>query len=320
MYGSVLTVMQRTNSEGARAYRSRGFATIIGVSSILQWGAQVLISTYATVFPPFQLIAMTFFIAFAVMLTKWLWKKENILQYARHGARVWIIGVSGLFGYYFVFYVALNHAPAIEVSLLVNLWPLLLVLFTGFLPGEKLRWYHIFSCLFGVAGSVVILGPQALSIIDGNYPVGHLLAIAAAIIWAAFCVASRTIGTVPTDTVGWYCLMTATLAALCHILLEPTVLVADSPAWWAVTALGVGPIGVAFFAWDIGMKRGNIRLLGVLAFFIPLLSAIFLVALGQSELDGRIVSAALLITVGALIAAKDEVSALIGEQERLDGR
>ncbi len=293
---------------------SRRVATLVGVTTIVQWGAQVLISTYAIAFPPFQIIFMTFFGAFLVMASKWLWRGDDVLAYARYGVKVWAIGIAGLFGYYLLYYLALERAPAIEVSLLVNLWPLLMVLFTGLLPGEKLRWYHIAGCSIGASGSAVLLGPGILTLLDGAHLTGQLLSIASAFIWAAFCVASRTIGTVPTDTVGWYCLATALLGLVCHLLFEKSVWVATPTAWWSVIALGVGPIGIAFFAWDIGLKHGNIRLLGVLALLIPLLSAGLLIAAGRGVVDARVGVAALLITGGTIMASKEEITALLSRR------
>ena len=300
------------------ALSQRG-ATLLGMTTILQWGAQVLISTYAVAFPPFQLIAMTFFIAFLVMLGKWLWNGDDMLRHIRHGAAVWAIGLAGLFGYYALYYVALRHAPAVDVALLVNLWPLLMVLFTGFLPGERLRWYHIPGCLIGAGGSVVLLGPAVLSMFDGAHLAGQLLAIASAIVWAAFCVSSRAVGTVPTDTVGWYCLATAALGLACHALFEGTVVTVAPSAWWATLALGIGPVGLAFFAWDIGVKRGNIRLLGVMAFSTPMISTALLIATGHGVLDARVAVAALLITGGTLLAAREEIASLARSRARPQG-
>jgi len=38
-----------------------------------------------------------------------------------------------------------------------------------------------------------------------------------------------------------------------------------------VVALGLGPVGLAFFTWDVGMKRGDIQMLGTLSYAAPLL-------------------------------------------------
>ena len=57
--------------------------------------------------------------------------------------------------------------------------------------------------------------------------------------------------------------------------------------WAAVAALGLGPVGAAFFLWDIGVKRGDIRLLGVGSYAAPVLSTLFLVLAGYAEADAR---------------------------------
>ena len=47
-----------------------------------------------------------------------------------------------------------------------------------------------------------------------------------------------------------------------------------------MAGLGIGPVGLAFYAWDIGMKQGDVRLLGVAAYAAPVLSTLLLVLAG----------------------------------------
>jgi drug/metabolite transporter (DMT)-like permease len=70
-------------------------------------------------------------------------------------------------------------------------------------------------------------------------------------------------------------------------------------------ALGVGPVGAAFYTWDIGMKRGDIRVLGAASYATPLLSTAFLILAGFARPSANIAVAALLIAGGGLIAARD---------------
>ena len=77
--------------------------------------------------------------------------------------------------------------------------------------------------------------------------------------------------------------------------------------WLAIIALGVGPVGAAFFTWDIGMKRGDIRVLGAASYATPLLSTAFLILAGFAKPSAAIAIAAILIAGGGLIAAKDMV-------------
>ena len=71
--------------------------------------------------------------------------------------------------------------------------------------------------------------------------------------------------------------------------------------------LGIGPVGAAFYAWDIGMKRGDIRVLGVGSYLAPLLSTCFLVLAGYATASTALVLSAILIAGGGVLAAKDMI-------------
>jgi drug/metabolite transporter (DMT)-like permease len=116
---------------------------------------------------------------------------------------------------------------------------------------------------------------------------------------------SRRLKAVPTDAVAGYCLVTALLAALVHAAVETTVWPETFLQWLAVVGLGVAPVGAAFYAWDIGMKRGDIRVLGAASYATPLLSTTFLILAGFARPSANLALAAILIAGGGLIAAKD---------------
>jgi drug/metabolite transporter (DMT)-like permease len=118
---------------------------------------------------------------------------------------------------------------------------------------------------------------------------------------------SRKLKAVPTDAVAGFCLVTALLAALVHGMVETTVWPETVGQWLAIVALGIGPVGAAFFTWDIGMKRGDIRVLGAASYATPLLSTAFLILAGFATASATIAIAAILIAGGGLIAAKDMV-------------
>jgi drug/metabolite transporter (DMT)-like permease len=105
--------------------------------------------------------------------------------------------------------------------------------------------------------------------------------------------------------VAGFCAATALLAAIVHGLVEVTVWPDTVLQWLAVIALGIGPVGAAFYAWDVGMKRGDIRVLGAASYATPLLSTAFLVMAGFAKASANIALAAVLIAGGGLIAARD---------------
>jgi drug/metabolite transporter (DMT)-like permease len=225
----------------------------------------------------------------------------------RQAPLVWIVGVGGLFGYHALYFLALRSAPPAEAGLLNYLWPLLIVLFSALLPGERLAPHHIIGAVLGLAGTVLLLaGNSGEGFAPGQVP-GLIAAFVAAFVWAAYSVMSRKLKAVPTDAVAGFCAVTALLAALVHRLLEATVWPDSVVQWLAIAALGVGPVGAAFYAWDIGMKRGDIRVLGAASYATPLLSTAFLILAGFAQPSVAIAIAAVLIAGGGLIAAKDMI-------------
>jgi drug/metabolite transporter (DMT)-like permease len=188
--------------------------------------------------------------------------------------------------------------------LLNYLWPLLIVLFSALLPGERLAPHHIIGAVLGLAGTILLFAGNSSGFASGQVP-GLVAAFVAAFVWAAYSVMSRKLKAVPTDAVAGFCAVTALLAATVHGLAEVTIWPDTMVQWLAIVALGVGPVGAAFYAWDIGMKRGDIRVLGAASYATPLLSTAFLILAGFARPSANIAIAAVLIAGGGLIAARD---------------
>src|SRR5229473_6691527 len=179
------------------------------------------------------------------------------------------------------------------------------ILMSSLLPGERLAPHHIIGAVLGLAGTVLLFaGSAGTGFAPGQVP-GLIAAFVAAFVWAAYSVMSRKFKSIPTDAVAGFCLATALLAAVVHGVIEVTVWPDTAAQWLAITALGVGPVGAAFYVWDIGMKRGDIRVLGAASYATPLLSTAFLILAGFAKPSASIAVAAVLIAGGGLIAAKD---------------
>lgn len=284
--------------------RDTSTATLIGSVSVLLWGTLALLTKLTGGrIPEFQLMAMTFGIAFILMATRWRLRGESGLRFLRQSPLAWTIGVAGLFGYHFAYFKAMTLAPAVEVSLIAYLWPLFIVLMSSLLPGEILRRQHAVGALLAFAGCWLLVGRNSAGFAWENLE-GYLIAFACALIWSSYSVLSRVVRAVPTDAVGWFCGLTALLALMCHLRWEETVWPSDLLQWMGVIGLGLGPVGIAFFTWDYGVKHGNIQLLGTLAYSAPLISTLLLILAGFGEASGALVAASILITAGSLIAGR----------------
>ncbi|MFN7223844.1 MAG: DMT family transporter [Paracoccaceae bacterium] len=285
---------------------TQGKATAIGFSAVLMWALLALFTIGSAPVPPFLLNALCFGLGGLIGL---VWTARRGFGVLRGVSwRVYAFGTLGLFGYHFLYFTAFRLAPTAETGLIAYLWPLFIVLFSGLLPGERLRPLHIVGALVAFAGAALIVLRGGVDL-GGSSAAGLVLAFGCAITWAAYSVLSRRLGDVPTESVTVFCLATAFLSTIAHMASEETVWPQSGLGWLAVLALGLGPVGAAFFTWDIGMKKGDIQLLGVASYAAPLLSTLALVTADVTPATPIIGVAAILIAGGAALAARASVRA-----------
>jgi drug/metabolite transporter (DMT)-like permease len=275
-------------------------ATLIGFTAVLMWSLLALFTIGSAPVPPLMLNAICFGIGGLIGLVWTARQGFGVLKGVSW--KIYAFGTVGLFGYHFLYFTAFRLSPTAETGLIAYLWPLFIVLFSGLLPGERLRTPHVIGALIAFAGAAVIVLGRGGE--DGGSSLGMALAFACAVTWAGYSVLSRRLGKVPTESVTVFCLATAALSLVTHLAMEETIWPEDALGWAAVLALGIGPVGAAFFTWDIGMKRGDIQLLGVASYAAPLLSTLALVAAGIARPSWSIALAAVLITGGAALAAR----------------
>jgi drug/metabolite transporter (DMT)-like permease len=268
------------------------------------WSFLSLLTVASGTMPPFQLAAITFAIGGLVGVASWI-GRPNAASALKQPPVVWLLGVGGLFGYHALYFIALRLAPPAEAQLFNYLWPLLIVLFSAFLPNEKLKSHHIIGVLLGLAGTLVLIAGMRGVEIRPEYIKGYICALGAALAWSIYSVASRPFKDVPTDAVSGFCLVTSALSLICHVLFEQTVWPSGALQWLAIVTLGIFPVGLAFYAWDRGMKRGDIRALGAASYAAPLISTILLVIFGYAAPSWSLALATVLISLGGVVAAKE---------------
>jgi drug/metabolite transporter (DMT)-like permease len=286
-------------------------ATVQGFAALLVWSSLASLTALAAPMPPFQLAAITFSIGTVVGLVYARATRQPLVGPKSIPAGALALGVYGLLGYHVCYFYALQQAPPLEANLINYLWPLLIVVFAGLLPvrvgGRPLRWWHVAGALLGLAGTMLVLINTGVGLSFSGAGSGYAAAVAGAVIWSSYSVASRLFQAVPSTAVTASCAATALGALILHLVSETTEVPKSPAAWAAVVAMGVGPVGLAFYLWDRGMKQGEIRLLGVASYTTPLLSTALLALLGLGTAGPALWLAALLVTAGALLAASDSL-------------
>lgn len=278
-------------------------ATALGMGAILLWAALASLTVLRGAIPPFQTTAIAFVIGGSLIVL--VAALRGRLGRIRPTGASLALGIYGFFGYHALYFAALTLAPPAEASLITSLWALLTVLFSALLPNHRLRPAHVIGALLGFAAAAILVHDKlgAGRQLD-SAPLGFALAFGCALVWSSYSVASRLLASVPSESIAVPCLITAVLAGICSLMFEHWTTPPDYRSWAALIGLGLGPLGAAFLLWDIGMKQGNVPLLGVLSYAALLLSTALLVALGLAEPTWSLAIACVLMVAAAIVATR----------------
>lgn len=285
------------------AAASQRAATLAGVCAIVLWALLALLTTFTAGLPPLQVLATGFGIAAMLGLARGALHGRPGWQAMRAPWPAFALSVAGLFGYHALYFYALKHAPALEANLINYLWPLLIVLLSGLLPGTRLRAAHVVGALFGLAGASLLVTRGRGLAVEGAALPGYAAALGAALVWAAYSVLNRRHAAVRSDAIVPACAAVALVGAIAHAVFERTVMPTGTQ-WLALAAMGLGPVGAAFFLWDTGTKRGDLALLGSLSYLAPLLSTLLLVAAGRAAPHWLQAVAVALLLLGAWVSLR----------------
>ena len=266
-------------------------ALLLALGAVVLWSTLASLGVALAHVPPFLLTGLALVVG---SVPAW-----PLVRQWRAPAPTILLGVYGLFGFHFLLFVALRHAPPVEANLVNYLWPLLIVVLAPvFLPGLALRPVHLVAALAGFAGAAMaIVGGRGVS---GDFSWGYVAALGSAFIWASYSLLTRRVRHFPTAVVGLFALVSGLLALLCHAAFEPAVDLSRRDVV-LIVATGLGPLGAAFYLWDAALKRGDPRTIGILSYLTPLASTLLLVATTGRPLTAWIGGAAVLI-VGAAVA------------------
>lgn len=274
-------------------------ANLLALGAIGLWASLAALGVSLAHVPPFLLTGVSLLIGslIALPLSRWDWRQWRV------PLSTLALGVYGLFGFHFLLFIALRHAPPVQANLVNYLWPLgIVVMAPLFLPGLRLTRAHVIAAFLGFGGAALAIlgrgdGAQA------TWAWGYLPALGSAFIWASYSLLTRRVAAFPTAAIGSFAAVSGLLSLLCHLWLEPAVAL-SARDWMLIAVLGLGPLGGAFFFWDAALKRGDARQIGVLSFLTPLLSTLLLLAMRGERPTGSVLLAALMIVGAAVMATR----------------
>ena len=270
-------------------------ANLYALGAIALWATLASLGVALRHLPPFLLTGLALVIG---SVPAW-----PLARQWKVPGRTLALGIYGLFGFHFLLFIALRHAPPVEANLVNYLWPLFMVVLAPLLlPGLRLRTAHVVAAVAGFAGAAIaILGSAGGAATTWSW--GYLPALGSAVIWASYSLLTRRVPAFPTAAIGLFGLVSGLLSLVCHWLLEPAASLALND-WMLLAVMGLGPLGAAFFLWDRALKLGDARHIGILSYLTPLASTALLMAVTGSPWHWNIALAALLIVGAAVMGTR----------------
>lgn len=276
--------------------------TMVGCFALLCWSAGSSLLSILKSIPIFQLLFMTLGLSFVLTCLK-LTKQKKWHQIQKTHWSIWLLGVMGIFGNDLCLVTATKFAPVAHVHLIMYLWPTFVVIFSAFIPKEKLLFRYLIAGFIGLYGIfLLVTHGEGVAGFNWSYHYGYIAALAGAIVWSVYTVVVRHLSKIPSEMIGMYCGIGALLSFGVHLQLEVFVWPSFTQ-WICLFIIGSTTSCMAFYFWDYGSKFGNLKLLSILSYINPLIGLTILYGLGKTQMSSSLLAAAFFIVVAPCISA-----------------
>lgn len=280
-------------------------ATLLGLTAVALWSAVVgLIRAVSQHFGPTGGAALIFTVATGLLLLTVGPTRVSQLprRYLLWGGGLFVcyeLCLSLSLGY------ALNPRQAIEVGMVNYLWPTFTLTAAILFNGQRCNALIVPGFVMGIVGVCWVLGgdqgldlAQMLANVRSN-PLSYGLALAGAVIWAAYCTVTARIAQGRSAVTLFFALTAAALWLKYSLHPQPPMVF--SPQSLLLLVLAASAMGFGYAAWNQGILRGNMTVLAGASYFIPVLSAALAAAVLQAPLSLAFWQGAALVCGGSIL-------------------
>lgn len=278
-------------------------ATIIGQVSLLIWALSACCAVALSSLPAFEILAGIFisgFLASSIMNTL----RGNWIFALSRPKHLIFAGIFGIVGNDIFYILSFKYAPAVQVDLIVCLWPMMVLILSSIILFEATRVNHILACIIAFSGVYFLLNSGGKEGgFKGQYLLGYFFAFMSAILWSVYVVISRKYSRATPELFAIYCFFGAVFSLLTHFLFEKTVVPTLDQAIILVI-MGITTHSLAYYGWDYAIKKGHFKLLNILPYGNPVLSVLALIVFGFADLTKEVLIATLMVFTAGIIGGK----------------
>lgn len=238
------------------------------------------------------------FAVLALLITAIVLGKTHLLRQmrARDYLMSALMGFINPFSYYLVLFWAYDLLQAQEAGILNYAWPVVLVLLSALLLGQRIGWNGYAGILISFSGLLVISTKGNLLTLSFSNPLGVTLAVGSTFLWAFYWILNMKDSreSVPK-------LLTNMLFGLSYILIYNTIKgQLHIPDWQGLTGavyIGTFEMGITFVFWLTALKHAeNTAKVSNLIFLSPFMALFFIrIFVGEAILPSTIAGLVLII-------------------------
>ena len=271
-----------------------------GIIALLLWSCYPPVMVYAKGINPFLCAGVLDGVAFIVFFALQARSRQNPFSGLK-SLPAWVVvsAIAGIGGHEVALAAAFQSAPPLEVTFLNYMWPLFLLTFSAAMSRKAVGAGTVAAAGLGFGGMFILLCGRGLSLMDVKLCYGHLWALISALAWSFFSITCCSRPQLAVFSIAFF--VSAFLDFGIWLSFGETANVQAG----AVAILGIASVffALAYFLWGFAMERGNSRFLSIVSFSTPVLSAVYLIVLGQAQFNAQIVIA-LVCVVSAIGIAR----------------
>ncbi len=198
--------------------------------------------------------------------------------------RIASLGILGVFMYYVFYYIGLDHLNSQIASIVNNVWPTLIVIFSCLFLKEKMTSRKIVSLLLTLVGIIIISLKDGISGFTNEMFIGILASFMAAVVYAIYSVFNKKYA-YDQYAVQFINFFVTAICALLYCLFTKSLGHLTGSSILAVIWNGAICNGLAYLLWGIALNKGDTAKISLMAYLSPLFTMLFSYILLKEEIS-----------------------------------
>lgn len=290
---------------GGNHMNNRYTAHFLALFTVFIWGS-TFISTKVllTNFTPIEVLFIRFCIGFIALCI--ISPKRMKITDPQHNRYFIIAGLSGVTFYFLFENIALTYSPASNIGVIVSTAPFFTAILAHFLIKDSII-HRNFMIGFGIAILGILLISFRGSSVEVN-PLGDVLAVLAAIVWALYSVVMRKIGSFHYSVLH----STRRIFLFGVIFMIPFLFLMDfhptlssllDPVMGLnLLYLGFGASAVCFVTWNYVIKKLGALRSSAYIYLVPIVTVVFSAIILKEEITPIIIIGTICTLIGLYLS------------------